>query len=46
MDFKKPIDKSSELKCPKCGGEIMLSVIMSGYQYLCKNYAYCGGRIK
>jgi len=32
--------------CPNCKKETEVRKTMSGLQYLCPNYAYCGGRVK
>ena len=45
MKAKQKVFKKG-LPCPKCGKITELRKTMSGEQYLCPNYAYCGGRIE
>ena len=44
-DEEKKVFKKG-LPCPICSNPTELRMTMSGEQYLCPNYAYCGGRIK
>jgi len=46
LQEEKPIVFEEGEKCPKCNGVTEKRKTMSGYQFLCKNYAYCGGITK